>query len=542
MSFPLLRVLGNLRGLRSMFACLNPPTALLRWRSPLFLLLLILFSGACSSRATQAPTMTPETGVLLPSPWTSTPTVTATHTAVPTYTPRPTSTVTPTPTASPFPTPMTPLSAEGPWLLGSIRERVIAMNPDGTGLTDLKIYSRTWSTKGWVSARVYSHFFAPSDASIRIVRLPSTEPVRTIRLLSDELAAQIDESEDWDPLMAPDVYQAVLTDRSTMRWSPDGRYLAFIAAIDGPSADLYVYDTQTDQVHRLTDGPNQAVLMDWSLDGKWIVHMEATNFRTWTGGFAAYFGTIAVWAASMDGSEVKKLYDTEGGIELIMGWRAPSVFVALRGHGEGPPLDLRSVDVKSGGIFSLYEGEVYRVAADWGTEAVAYIAIPEGEEIERGGLYLLRSGDDKPIKIDVGKWALPERVVWFPETGLFYTSLAREVIVFDSSGEILMSFENEHLPVPSPDGRWLAFPGWDGTGMQPGLRLYTSDGEFLHELSHEKVSGVIWNPDSTGVFFNEYLPSDDGYAPRLMYAPIPEGEPSVVHPNPAASFFAWVEP
>lgn len=418
----------------------------------------------------------------------------------------------------------------------------MAMNPDGTGLTALNILSRVWSTTGWVAAREYSDLFSPADVSIRLVRLPSKESVRTIRLLSEELVTQIEESEDWNPVLAPDVYQAVLTDRPTMSWSPDGRYLAFIAAIDGPSADLYVYDIQTDQVSRLTDGPNQAVFMEWSPDGRWIVHMEATDFFTGIGGFAWLLSPKAIWAASVDGSEVKKLYDVEGVVELIMGWRAPSVFVVLSSHGSSPPSGLRSVDINSGRIFGLYEHEVYPVAADDRTGAVAYVAIPMREGPEEHGLYLLRAGEDSPIKIDVGKWVIPEQVVWFPETGLFYAQLGREIVVFDSSGEIRTTFEEGTLPAPSPDGKWLAFARRDGTGEQPGLRLYTSDGEFLRDLSRERVSGLIWCPDSMGIFFNEQLPVNDGYTLRLMYAPVSEGEPRVVHPNPGASFFAWVGP
>jgi hypothetical protein len=522
----------------------------------LTLLFLTLLCVSCGLEETQIAMRTSGPGILLPTPWTSTPTTLETAREGLTRTaegwPAITSTripfsvaartATPSKTLTPFPTPSTPLYEHGPWLLGSAGDQLVAMNPDGTGLTALNILSRVWSTKGWVAAREYTDLFSPVDLSIRIVRLPSEEPVRTIRLLSEQLTTRIEESEDWDPYLAPDVYQAILTDRPTMRWSPDGRYLAFIAAMDGPSADLYVYDIQTDRVSRLTDGPNQAVLMEWSSDGRWIVHMEATDFFTGIGGFAWHISPEAIWAASVDGSEVKKLYDVEGGLELIMGWRAPSVFVVLRSHGSSPPSDLRSVDINSGRVFSLYAPEAYPIAADGRTGAVAYVAIPMGEGPAEQGLYLLRAGEDSPVKIDVGEWVIPKQVVWSPEAGLFYAQLGREIVVFDSSGEIRMTIEEETLPTPSPDGQWLAFARRDDTGERPGLRLYTSDGEFLRDLSHERVSGLIWSPDSMGIFFNERLPVGDGYAVRLMYAPVAEGEPRVVHLNPGASFFAWVEP
>jgi dipeptidyl aminopeptidase/acylaminoacyl peptidase len=422
---------------------------------------------------------------------------------------------------------------------------MVAMNPDGTGLTALNILSRVWSTTRWVAARTYSDFFSPKDVSIRIIRLPTREPVRTIRLLSKDLATQVEENEDWDPNLAPDVYQAVLTDRPTMRWSPDGRYLAFIAAKDGPSADLYVYDMQTDQVSRLTDGPNQAVLMDWSLDGKWIIHMEATDFFTGEGGFAWHISPKAVWAASVDGSEVKKLYDVEGDVEVLMGWRAPSVFVVLSSHGSSPPSGLRSVDVNSGRIFTLDNRDITRVAADWKTGTVAYVVEHVGPEGVEMGLFLIQPGWATSIRLDTGGWGLPHWVEWFPETGLFYADFPRGTIIFTSSGEVLERIEAECIPFPSPDGQWLAFGRWEcpyDSESQDGLRLYTTDGEFVRQLSTERVSRPIWKPDSTGIFFNVRTPIGDDYLLRFMYAPLPEGEPWVVHPNPGASFFAWMEP
>ena len=72
---------------------------------------------------------------------------------------------------------------------------------------------------------------------------------------------------------------AIVENGDTLKWSPDGRYLAFIAAIDGPSSDVYSYDLQTGQINRLTDGPNQAANLSWSPDSKWIVHEEVEEFR-----------------------------------------------------------------------------------------------------------------------------------------------------------------------------------------------------------------------------------------------------------------------
>jgi hypothetical protein len=324
-------------------------------------------------------------------------------------------------------------------------------------------------------------------------------------------------------------------------WSPDGRYLAFVAAIDGPSADLYVYDTLLDQVSRLTDGPNQAVIMGWSPDGRWIIHAEASGFELVEGMLPTPGGFQAVWAVSVDGSTVKKLYDGVDGPRLLMGWIAPNVFVGLSARFVHA-FHLQSVDVNSGRVFSISDRHIYRVAADLRTGAVSYIAVPDERGVGEVGLFVAPVGGRTPIQISIGEYISPDLVEWFPETGLFYAEVGNTVIAVNSSGKVLMSFENELLPIPSPDGHWLAFRSKLNSDTHTGLRLYTSGGEFVRELSDERVSGLIWHPDSTGIYYNVRTPQGDGYFMRLMYVSVPEGEPSVVHPNPGASFFAWVQP
>ncbi|MBN2084264.1 MAG: hypothetical protein JW748_03500 [Anaerolineales bacterium] len=40
----------------------------------------------------------------------------------------------------------------------------------------------------------------------------------------------------------------------SLKWSPDGKYLAFGAMIDGDSSDVYVYDVDTGKIRRVESG------------------------------------------------------------------------------------------------------------------------------------------------------------------------------------------------------------------------------------------------------------------------------------------------
>lgn len=81
---------------------------------------------------------------------------------------------------------------------------------------------------------------------IHIFHAPEMEIMETIDLVS------------YPGLIESDAYHAAHTGTKHVFWyyepvwSPDGRYLAFLGAIEGPSSDVYVYDTATDRVQRLT--------------------------------------------------------------------------------------------------------------------------------------------------------------------------------------------------------------------------------------------------------------------------------------------------
>ena len=101
-------------------------------------------------------------------------------------------------------------------------------------------------------------------------------------------------------------------------WSPNGRYLAFLGAIEGPSSDLYVFDTVTETVTRLTSGENQTIDPEWSPDSQWIIHGEMFDGH-------GDDGISAVWAVRPDSSEVRWLFAPHGWPEII-GWIDESSF------------------------------------------------------------------------------------------------------------------------------------------------------------------------------------------------------------------------
>lgn len=223
-------------------------------------------------------------------------------------------------------------------------------------------------------------------------------------------------------LLTPEIEQAAAEDRAepaiavsmpdAMAWSPDGQYLAFVAAIDGPSSDLYVYDVRYDKVTRLTDGRNQAASLAWSPDSKWIVHLEVEHFGTGAG-----WAVKAAWAAPAGGGRARRLYTTTSSGEIWLGWTAPDTF-GVYSFDQISPGKARLINLRTGRSRTHYAG-TFAEAALAPDSALAFITTSYDQRLSEG-VYLVSAPGRKPARVAEGQW---NRVMWRPDSaGLFYVS------------------------------------------------------------------------------------------------------------------------
>src|SRR3989338_920502 len=100
--------------------------------------------------------------------------------------------------------------------------------------------------------------------------------------------------------------------------------------MDGPSSDFYSYDTETQSVSRLTDGPQQIWSIDWPPNGEWIRH-TATN-RLGAGMALDYY------AVKPDNATVKAL--PYGGLTpTFHEWISPASYLAWDRVGRNPLME-----------------------------------------------------------------------------------------------------------------------------------------------------------------------------------------------------------
>lgn len=495
-------------------------------------------------RATQlfSPTRAPDESAIIPSATqlfspTRVPPESILTSSAPSSTPPPIPTTTGTPTPIPIIDPPGSLSPQGPWLLGVGKDtNIYALNVDGTGLSGVHIPAAVdpqsdirfgmSKNNGLIALRSRLPGNNMGNYAIYVFRLPNTEPFLTIPLLSDRSILQPTGQELFPAIQAVGVEGG----QPTYLWSPDERYLAFVAALDDVSTDVYVLDIETLDIQRLTDGPNQAVLMGWSPGNRWVVHIEA-EFNE-PPDVPSYRPSV-VWAADLEGGPARFLYSTreqaargtEGHTEELVGWRNDHEFFSMERDFLGRLAYLSMVNLESGSRQVVHEGELEAAAVDPSTGTLAflpYIAEIYNDagpmEVGTGGIQLLKPGSLEAERLDHEPWAASYGWIrWLPEMEQF-AGTRTETVLFTADGIVTEVFDEPEPPIASPDGQWLAFIR---KGTRPGVVIYNLQGDRIYEVADTQVGSIAWSLDPQGFYM---LPSEQSDFHDIIFFPVPHGE------------------
>ena len=411
-----------------------------------------------------------------------------THTPIPTVNP-------PTPTSPP-----TSLTANGPWLLYPTRagQSLIALNWDGSAASQVDIPSlldpsdlaNSVSPKGGAIAIRSGLRSSPDQTALYLLRLPAGQVQLVTPLLSPTEQGLVENGQDSRALEAA----TGVVQRSSMAWSPDGRYLAFIAALDRNCADVYLYDTVSQKLSRMTFSANMNATPFWSPDGHWIYVQEVLSYGNGTAWKPAIVRAID---AQTDISF--EIYgppaDSNG--EIFLGWLNATTFLSYSTRADSG-YALRSVDISHDHISVLFTGDFNQAVFDPKTGVIA-ITRSQGSPGSTlvSGLYLITPNATQPLLVQAGDW---KTLNWSPEGNVFLASgLPGSLIVTPGGKGTLIA--NEAHCASSPDENWLACWGDSTSGGQIGLRLYRPSGELLQGISTEPVQALAWQPDAKGFFF-----------------------------------------
>ncbi len=427
------------------------------------------------------------------------------------------------PTAIP-PTPIpvappAPLSENGPWLIYYDRNTssLMAANGDGTGYQTL------------LTGFVYQPDFAGSVNNQLAVVSPWSEieaevPWNTALLIINLPSGEI---QDVFPLVT---YPGIPEENipyfyDSLAWSPDGRYLAFIGAINGPSADLYVYDAFTGNVTRLTTGENRADSPQWSPDGKWVIHDEREN----VGGVC---DMRAIWAVRLVDIETQKLYSGGCNVDIIT-WLDDDHFLGIDRQ-NGADRDLRLFNLLAGDSIELFSGYAfgfYRESIAWDSISgqVAFAGGARNNEekfvetygdLDSSFIVLLSDFSSKLASSSPAFMFIK----WFPGANRFIGYPDKEcgvaVFAWDIEKSCLREGELAYLAPASvgfeilasafsisPNGQWLAIASSQGVDLYDNLleRVSSFGAGEVHLGSNNMFSdpNEAWNLASSGFVFED---------------------------------------
>ena len=307
---------------------------------------------------------------------------------------------------------------------------------------------------------------------------------------TEKIAHLIDSQapEDFSAINANAFATYAIRDYESVAWQPgDGRLLAFIGAINGPTADLYVYDTQTKEITQLTDGPSQAVLPVWSPDGQYILHFGVSWVPPFGGAIGGANQLDGVWAVRVEDGKIITLPKNEGNTPHFLGWLDDSHYITYD-SGECSSENLHSVDVVSGVRASLMQASFYYYIDYSPENGNIMFSSADGCESSMGeGIFLLPAGETMPAKVyDQRAWGIE----WMPESG-----------VFDAYPEGLFSADGSAFYKPpvhdksyNPAISTLGYQAWEVIENYKGrVEVRTGEGDW-QTILNGLVDELIWDP------------------------------------------------
>lgn len=512
------------------------------------LLSIIALLVGCSAPAT--PSQTPVASPTQPVPTltslsplsTATP-LSATQTSSPTYTAEP-----PTSTS----TPESGLQLDSPHFAyfrsSNARLQLVFMNPDGKGskVIDLpkELNDAYWagtqadpdirqlSPDGkWLayytgSAGEYGAMPAQgtADLTLNLMNVETGETQVITPLLSKDYPNNFTKAAKQlnDPYKAAEaLYDAfVVGIVEAIDWSPDGQHLAFAGQMDGLSSDLYVYDVQTEKIQRLSSGDQELQWINWSPDGKRIIH---------SGVFGVGEGmTYDIYVATLGSSVVPHISNNVLG-SGIEDWLNDHQYFENDGQNGPGPYGLRMVDINTGKITKIWDGSFSSYAVDKNGTWAAIIANSSDKSPYDPSGYFNYDPNFVPAIYLINLTTLEKKRIEYPDTTHAYGPIASfglnghefviggglpnaNVLFLSAAGELTQSDLGDATISVSPNSDyWLAVMTVMSRSDQKffaitdqNIKIFSKDDALIKEipffsLQKNTVNAVIWRPDSSGL-------------------------------------------
>jgi hypothetical protein len=279
-----------------------------------------------------------------------------------------------------------------------------------------------------------------------------------------------------------------IRDYDNVAWQPgEGQLLAFMGGMNGPTSDLYLYDTESGEITQLTSGLSQSVFPNWSPDGNYILHYGVSWRGPFGGAIIGHDHLDGIWAVRAADGEVIPLPTPKSVSFNLVGWEDEDHYLTYDSDADCAR-NLRSVDVVTGKATPLIPTAFYYYIARSPENGALLFSGAEGCADSPGeGIFLLMPGETTPIRLaDKRAW----EVTWMPAANVFY---AYPEALFSADGSTRYDppvYDKSYQPAISQKG----YQAWEVIENQKGrVELKVPDGEWQTILDGS-VEELIWDP------------------------------------------------
>jgi hypothetical protein len=181
--------------------------------------------------------------------------------------------------------------------------------------------------------------------------------------------------------------------------------------------------------------------------------------------------------------------------ELFLGWANAINFLSYTCT-ENACQNLRQVDLESISVKSIYYDHFSEASYAEKEKAIALIVDSDAASMDgkSAGVYLSAYEGAPFAQIMAGEYS---NLSWSEVGGMFLVT-GKVGVMGIKPDQTSITLVNESRAAFSPNGAWLV--GWNADPANPGIRLYSTSGNYLQTISTDTVWYVTWQSDSKGLF------------------------------------------
>jgi Tol biopolymer transport system component len=312
------------------------------------------------------------------------------------------------------------------------------------------------------------------------------------------------------------------------RWSPDGRWIAFQRG-DSIRFDIFVAPATGGEPRQLTHDNDMMSGFAWLPDSTGIVYSSSR------GGSMPYLPPLSLWKVALRDGSVRQVTSGDASYMTPDISKSGAILVSrmkLQTDIWKFPVDgLPTENVRRSVRVTRQTGEVLTPTASPDGKEIAFLSDSGGHanlwvvNTGSGALRQITHERDPKVAVGVPMWSPAGHEVAFVSSR-GNQGLTFGVWLVDSDGSNLRNVANPGLGVAwSPDGRWLYYSTWSGTGAKDVvLKKVPIDGGPAVTVRTERLRTVIGLHGATLYYLSE-RPLVDGTPDFEIRAATPENAP-----------------